>query len=116
MTVSRACRRIVVLAMVLTLAGCAALRRSAARHKGGLLVAAGFHVQRADEAVGAPDLYASPPLKIVSQATDGQLEYRLADPYECRCVYVGDPTNYAAYQRLVAGDYFESLMSVAPVP
>jgi hypothetical protein len=36
-----------------------------------------------------------------ARTSDGELRYTFADPYKCRCLYIGGPKEYAAYQRLV---------------
>ena len=41
-----------------------------------------------------------PPLKLVERSKDGRVVYTYADPYNCLCLYVGGPEEYAAYQRL----------------
>jgi len=64
------------------------------------MVAAGFRVKPADTPARAEQLHAMPPLKIVSESKDGQRVYRLADPYSCDCLYVGDEQAYREYKRL----------------
>jgi hypothetical protein len=49
---------------------------------------------------------------MVRQESDGQPTYRLADPYLCDCVYVGDRDTYGQYQRLVSEDYLDTLVSI----
>jgi hypothetical protein len=90
----------VVLVTAIALGGCAAMRRAEARDTGGLLVSAGFTPKPADTPARAQQLGSMAPLKLVSQAKEGKLVYRYADPYSCHCLYVGDEQAYAAYKRL----------------
>lgn len=90
-----------VLALLLALPGCAAMRRSEAQSAEALLVEAGFKVQVAD----APDETAKlqgmkPALRVVPRKMNGEVVYTYADPYNCMCVYVGTPDNYAEYVEL----------------
>ena len=39
--------------------------------------------------------------------------YSYADPYECKCVYVGDAAAYARYRRLIEEHYTDTITSVA---
>ena len=91
---------LVVAAALLTLSGCAAIRRQDAASTEQLLAAAGFQMQAADNPERVHDLTAMPPLKIVARSQDNNVRYTFADPYKCRCVYVGGPKEYSAYQRL----------------
>lgn len=88
------------LAVVLPLAGCAALRASGARDTEQLLTEAGFRAEPADTPTSLADLHAAPPLKLVARSRDGDVVYRYADPYHCQCLYVGGPTEHSAYRRL----------------
>ena len=40
-------------------------------------------------------------LKLVARNQAGDVRYTFADPYKCRCLYVGGAKEYSAYQRLV---------------
>jgi hypothetical protein len=66
-----------------------------------LLAAAGFQVRPADTPERLAHCEAMPPLKLVARTRDGEFRYTFADPYKCRCLYIGGPKEYAAYQRLV---------------
>ena len=101
-----------VLAMVLALGGCATIRRNEARFDGNLLVRAGFEVQPANSPDREDQLRTLPPLKLVPDRTEGHPVYRLADPYQCRCVYVGNATAFREYQGLVSEDYLNTLLSL----
>ena len=94
-------RNVVVLALIiaLPLAGCAAIERREARDKEQLLAAAGFQVKPADTPTRLADLKTMPPRQLVARSKDGNFVYTYADPDYCQCLYVGGPTEYAAYQR-----------------
>jgi len=87
-------------ATAVAVGGCAAMRRREARDTEALLMSAGFRALPTDTPERAHQLRAMPPLKIVSQSTDGTVLYRFADPYSCDCPYVGDQQAYAEYKRL----------------
>jgi len=80
--------------------GCAATRKDEARSAASLLVAAGFTAKPADTPGKVAQLDALPPLAMQEHARNGQLRYSYADPYSCKCLYVGGPSQYAEYQRL----------------
>jgi len=92
---------VVFAAALLTLSGCAAIRRHEAGSTEQLLAAAGFQMRPADNPELVDDLAAIPPLKIVARNQDNDVRYTFADPYKCRCHYVGRFKEYLAYQRLV---------------
>jgi hypothetical protein len=95
-------RHVFVFAAALaTLSGCATIRRHEAASTEQLLAAAGFQIRPADSAERVSDLSTMPPLKIVERRQDSDVKYTFADPYRCRCVYVGGPKEYSDYQRLV---------------
>ena|SRR5438093_5497725 len=86
---------------LLTLSGCATIRRHEAASTEQLLAAAGFQMRPADNPERIHDLTVMPPLKIVARSQDDNVRFTFADPYKCRCLYVGGPEEYSAYQRLV---------------
>jgi len=103
MTTSKGLAATVATAVVtaLLLGGCSAIRRSEAESTEELLAAAGFTMQIADEPTETTKLQSlSPPLKLVPRQKDGQLVYTYADPYNCKCVYVGTEAEYQQYRRL----------------
>jgi hypothetical protein len=71
-----------------------------------LFTAAGFAVKYAD----TPDKHAIlrrlPPDKLVVRKRGGKTYYLYADPTICRCVYVGTPRAYQAYQTGSDGSQF----------
>lgn len=92
----------VLLVLSALVAGCAATRKDEARSAENLLAAAGFKPRPADTAEKRAQLEALPALKMQARSANGQLRYSYADPYGCRCLYVGGPSQYAQYQRLAA--------------
>jgi hypothetical protein len=102
-------RRALVIVVVLagTFAGCAAMTRSAARSTEELLTVAGFEMLPADTTERQQRLTAMPRYRLETRTRDGAIVYTYADPDRCRCVYVGGPTEYAAYQWLRAQQEIE---------
>ena len=92
---------LVFAAALLTLSGCAALRRHEAASTEQLLSAAGFQMRTGDSPERRHDLATMPPLKIVARTQGDGVVYTFADPDKCRCLYVGGSKEYSAYQRLV---------------
>ncbi len=82
------------------LPACAAARHHDAEMTGALLKAAGFNVAAADGPAPASDLQALPALRMTTRQEGGATIYRLADPYACECVYVGDADAYAEFRTL----------------
>jgi hypothetical protein len=91
---------LVFAAALLTLSACATIRRDEAARTEQLLAAAGFQMQSADSPERIRDLDVMPPLRIVARNHDDKVTYTFADPYKCRCVYVGGRREYTAYRRL----------------
>jgi uncharacterized protein YceK len=87
-------------AAVLMLAGCATIRRDQAASTEELLVKAGFQIQPADNPERSDSLKAMPLLKLVARKQQDTVSYTFADPYTCRCLYVGGAKEYSTYRRL----------------
>ncbi len=49
----------------------------------------------------------TPALVVVPRERDGERIYTLADPYVCRCLYVGGETEYIRFRHLSAGAHLE---------
>jgi hypothetical protein len=96
-------RRVVLVlaAAVLTLTGCATIRRDQAASTEELLVKAGFQIRPADNPERSHNLETMPPRKLVARSQHDKVSYTFADPYNCRCLYVGGAKEYSSYQRLV---------------
>ena len=96
-----------VLMLIAALGGCAL--SSAVHHReeaevvGRRLVVAGFHAVPADTPEKKAHLETMPKLLFSSVVRDGQRRYLLADPYSCRCLYVGDETAYQRYTAIEVG-------------
>jgi hypothetical protein len=90
----------VVLVLTGLVAGCSAIRKDEAQSAENLLVAAGFKAKPADTPEKVAQLKSLPALKMQVRSKDGKLGYSYADPYNCKCLYVGGPSQYAEYKRL----------------
>jgi hypothetical protein len=92
------------LGVALATGGCATAGRQAqgtdVRRTEELLVASGFRRQSADTPEARAELDTVLPFSVVSRMRDGQLTYTYADPYVCRCLYVGTPEDYQTYTQL----------------
>ena len=73
-----------------------------------LFTAAGFAVKYADTPEKHAILRRLPPDKLVLRKRGGKTYYVYADPTICRCVYVGTPQAYQAYQTGSDGSQFMS--------
>ena len=111
MTVNRAMRRFFIGATLIALGGCTTIHRNEATYEGTLLTAAGFDSVPADSPSRVQELHEIPPLKMVSRAKGESLEYRLADPYRCRCVYVGDLHSFRQYERFLSDDLLRAVLA-----
>jgi len=76
-------RALVFVAALLTLSGCATIRRHEAGSTEELLVAAGFQMRHADNPERVHDIGVMPPLKLVARNQAGDVRYTFADPYKC---------------------------------
>jgi hypothetical protein len=88
------------LVAALVLSGCASMGRQEAVATEQLLAAVGFQMRLADTPERLAALREMPPRKIVARTQDGETKYTYADAADCRCLYVGGPNEYAAYQGL----------------
>ncbi len=91
---------VLALALAFLMGGCAAMRQDEARNTDALLAEAGFKVRPADTPEKLAHLKAMQPLKVSVRTKDGQVIYSYADPYNCQCVYVGGPEEFAQFKRL----------------
>ena len=83
-----------------TAAGCSAIRKDEAQSTENLLVAAGFQPKPADTPEKLAQLKSLPPLKMEIRSKGDQVGYSYADPYNCKCLYVGGPRQYKKYQEM----------------
>jgi len=65
-----------------------------------LLATAGFDLSVADTPEKLAHLEELPAMRIVPHRRNGQMYYGFADPYVCKCLYVGNADDYARYQKL----------------
>ena len=65
-----------------------------------MLAAAGFSAKPANTLARLANLDSMPPRKLIAQVREGRPVYSYADPDNCRCLYVGGPKEYTAFQRL----------------
>ena len=64
----------------------------------GMLAAAGFKEMPADTPAKTQSLNALTPLKVkYYDNKQGQRQYWMADPYACKCIYLGDDAAYGRY-------------------
>jgi hypothetical protein len=89
------------LALVLAGGGCAYFARQSAQDTENLLAAAGFTMKPADTPEKLAHLRTMPLRTIVSRSKSDQLVFTYADPDYCKCLWVGNASQYNAYQRLV---------------
>jgi hypothetical protein len=87
-------------AAAFAVAGCATLRQEEARNMEQRLAAAGFQAIPADTPERRADLLAIPPHKLLEQPRDEGFAYTYADPEGCKCLYIGGPEQYSAFQRM----------------
>ena len=87
-------------AVLPALSGCGAALTQGAASTEELLAAAGFQKRQADSADQARNLASMPPFKLVVRGMGRDVVYTYADPVNCRCLYIGGPTEYVKYQRL----------------
>src|SRR5229473_7431238 len=89
-----------VVALGLSVTGCAAIRAHQTAETEQVLAAAGFQVEPADTPEKLAHLQTLTPRKVVQDMRDGQPQYVYADPETCKCLYVGDEKRYQRYQEL----------------
>ena len=89
-----------VVALGLSVTGCAAIRAHQTAETEQVLAAAGFQAEPADTPEKLAHLQTLTPRKVVRDVRDGQLQYVYADPQTCKCLYVGDEQRYQKFQEL----------------
>ena len=93
-----ATRTAITLAIGLT--GCGMLQGPEIQSTEDRLGAAGFRIKPADTPARQQALASMPSLKMMQRIKDGQVIFTYADPYRCKCLYVGNDANYQEYKRL----------------
>src|SRR5437879_13920659 len=86
--------------LLLALSACAAIHRQEAADSEVLLKQAGFQARAADSPERQQDLVRMPSRQIVERDQNGAAVYSFADSDNCRCLYLGGPTEYAKLQEL----------------
>ena len=89
-----------LVALGLSLTGCAAIRGHQTAETEEVLAAAGFQMKPADTPAKLAHLQTLTPRKVVRYTRDGQVHYVYADPETCKCLYVGDEQRYQKFQEL----------------
>lgn len=87
-----------MIALILALTGCAAIRANEAHWTEQLLTAAGFQAEPAATAEELAHLRTLEARVFVKEMRNGEARYVYADPDVCRCLYVGSERQYQHYQ------------------
>lgn len=96
-------QRLVLRAAPLLLAAATAAHAGEAPDARDLVRQAGFRAILASSPEEIARLEAmTPPLLVVPTRQDGETLYTLADPYACKCVYVGREPEYVRFRHLSA--------------
>ncbi len=91
---------VVAAALASGLGGCAYLNTQQAEQIDPMLAAAGFQMRPADTAEKIEQLKTLPALKVVPHQEGDKSYFLVADPYACKCLYVGTAANYERYERI----------------
>jgi hypothetical protein len=111
-------RRLASCLLVLAVGGCALLGPSPEQRAAKvepMLAAAGFRAIPADTPEKLARLQAlKPPVKLTYSIRGGTPHYWYADPYRCKCLYIGDEARYQRYETLrVQADIAETEKATA---
>jgi hypothetical protein len=98
-----------VAALAAAVAACTAMHQFSATQNEKLLRTAGFRVVAADTPGKIESLNTLAPGKISRVGRGGQIYYVFTDPYECRCLWVGQEPQYERYRRLEADEMVPSV-------
>jgi hypothetical protein len=94
-------RRLVpLIALVVALTGCAAIRASETRGTEQLLTTAGFQVEPAAAVEERARLRELEPRAFVRETRNGEARHLYADPDVCRCLYTGTERQYRKFHEL----------------
>jgi len=93
-------RPLLLAAIALSMAGCAALQAQDTLATERMLAAAGFQMKAADTPEKVAHLQALAPGKIVRRERNGEPSYVYADRNVCKCVYAGTEQQYQEYRKL----------------
>ena len=89
-----------ILVLTVFVAGCAESNAERANRLEPMLAQAGFRIVPANTPAQSQKLSDMRPLQISYLSHKGKLSYWFADPYVCRCLYVGDKANYDQFEQL----------------
>ncbi len=101
--------------LILGIVGCAE-QPSPPPQKADLLADAGFQLRLADSPHRVAQMMRLPPNKFVTRVRSGQLVYLYADPYECKCVYMGYQKNWDAYRQALAAQQIADVNAMNATP
>src|SRR5216683_2088647 len=89
-----------MIALILALTGCAAIRANETHWTEQLLTAAGFQAEPAATAEELAHLRTLEARVFVKEMQNGEARYVYADPDVCQCLYAGSERQYQTYQKL----------------
>ena len=90
-----------MIALILALTGCAAIRANETHWTEQLLTAAGFQAEPAATAEELAHLRTLEARVFVKEMQNGEARYVYADPDVCQCLYAGSERQYQTYQKLL---------------
>ncbi len=78
-----------------------------------MLAASGFHLTLADTPEKLVHVQSFPQRKVIPVKREGQIKFVWADAKDCKCMYVGDESNYQSFAKLaeqerIARENYES--------
>ena len=106
-----------LVALSLSVTGCAAIRAHQTAETEQILAAAGFQVEPADTPERQAELASLPPHRLLAQSLQvggaPAVGYVYADPDHCHCLFVGDAKAYQSFQQLalqkrIADEYLQA--------
>ncbi len=83
----------------LTMAGCAHQNHDVMATQN-MLAASGFQMKLADTPEKLTHVQSFPQDKVIPVQRQGQLKFIWADAKDCKCMFVGDESNYQSYAKL----------------
>jgi hypothetical protein len=89
-----------LVALGVSLSGCAGLQQNEVSDVEGLLLKAGFTRMPADTPKKLAHLKSLPQHKLIHHMLNGQSRVMYADAADCACLFVGDDTNLQHYRNL----------------
>jgi len=105
-------RLYLLLVLGILVAGCAESNARRANRLEPMLAQAGFRMVPANTPAQSQKLSDMTPLRINYLSHNGKLSYWFADPYVCRCLYVGDKANFDQFAQLKQANQDEQAQEV----